>query len=48
VYPKQAEEEEEEEDDNDINLRLGGASKTNIPRPPKGYWDVLSWGIIYK
>jgi hypothetical protein len=32
----------------DINLRPGGASETDIPRPPEGYRDVLSWGIIYK
>jgi hypothetical protein len=26
----------------------GGASGTDIPRPPEGYRDVLSGGIIYK
>jgi hypothetical protein len=31
-----------DDDDNDINLPLGGASGTDIPRPPKGYRDVLS------
>jgi hypothetical protein len=36
------------DDDDDINLRPGGASVTDIPRPPEGYRDVLSWGIIYK
>jgi hypothetical protein len=37
-----------DDNDNNIDLRSGGASETNIPRPPKGYRDVLSWGIIYR
>ena len=31
-----------DDDDDDINLRPGGASVTDIPRPPEGYRDVLS------
>jgi hypothetical protein len=31
-----------DDDDDDINLRPGGASETDIPRPPEGYRDVLS------
>jgi hypothetical protein len=31
-----------DDDGNDINLRLGGASETDIPRPPGGYRDMLS------
>jgi hypothetical protein len=33
-----------DDDDDDINLRPRGM----VTRPPEGYWDVLSWGIIYK
>jgi nitrate reductase NapAB chaperone NapD len=33
---------DDDDDDDDINLRPGGASETDIPRPPKGYRDVLS------
>jgi hypothetical protein len=33
---------DDDDDDDDINLRPGGASGTDIPRPPKGYRDVLS------
>jgi len=37
-----------DDDDDDINLRLRGASETDILRPPEGYRDMLSWRIIYK
>jgi hypothetical protein len=33
-----------DDDDDDINLRPRGM----VTRPPEGYRDVLSWGIIYK
>jgi len=36
-----------DDDDDDIDLRPEGASETDCLRPPEGYRDVLSWGIIY-
>jgi hypothetical protein len=45
TYSKQ---EEVQDDDDDINLRPWGVSETDSPRPPEGYRDALSWGIVYK